>query len=156
MQGILEGILEEIGYPTIAKVGEEASDAAWLIIQHAISLPTFMENCARLLEEAVNEKQANPVQLAYLMDRIAVLKGEAQRNGTQFDWDEKGVLNPQHFDNLEKVNTRRAKLGLNTLQQQTQIVRNQARMENQLAPENIVERKQSMQKWKKTVGWIKG
>ena len=39
----LDKIIDEIGYPTINKVGKEASEAVWLIIQHAISQPTFMK-----------------------------------------------------------------------------------------------------------------
>lgn len=33
---ILNDIIEAIGYPTIDKVGKEASEAAWLVIQHSI------------------------------------------------------------------------------------------------------------------------
>jgi len=33
----LTEIVEEFGYPTKSKVGTEASEAAWLIVQHAIS-----------------------------------------------------------------------------------------------------------------------
>ena len=35
----LKSIIERIGFPTISKVGQEASDAVWLIIQHSISDP---------------------------------------------------------------------------------------------------------------------
>jgi len=53
MWKILNDIIEKIGYPTVEKVGEEASEAAWLIIEHSIGQPNFMRKCAELLEKAV-------------------------------------------------------------------------------------------------------
>ncbi|WP_255577871.1 hypothetical protein [Flavobacterium sp. CHNK8] len=40
----LNTIIDEVGFPTVEKVGIEASESAWLIIQHAISEPEFMKN----------------------------------------------------------------------------------------------------------------
>ena len=42
---LLDAIIDEIGYPTIDLVGEKASDATWLIIQHSIGNPAFMRKC---------------------------------------------------------------------------------------------------------------
>ncbi len=47
----LREIIAEIGFPTISKVGETGSDAAWLIIQHSIGEPDFMKQCYRMMEE---------------------------------------------------------------------------------------------------------
>ena len=79
----LKDIIDQIGYPDINKVGKEASEAAWLVIQHAIGLPDFMKMCQELLKKAVAEKKADPLHLAYLADRIAVLEGKNQIFGTQ-------------------------------------------------------------------------
>lgn len=152
---ILNKIINTIGYPTIEKVGKEASEAAWLIIQHSIGTPHFMKKCAELLEVAVLENTANPKNLAYLTDRIAVFEGNPQLYGTQFDWDEKGELSPNVFDNLTKVNQRRKSIGLNTLEEQINIIRKQAKIENQAPPEDFEKRKDEIEKWKKTVGWTK-
>ena len=81
---LLNEIMDVIGYPTIDKVGEEASEAAWLIIQHSIGHPSFMKKCKDLLEKAVNENRANPRNLAYLTDRIAVFEGKPQLYDNQF------------------------------------------------------------------------
>lgn len=151
----LNAIIDEIGYPTIDKVGEEGSKAAWLVIQHAISKPQFMRKCVKLLEIAVSENDANPVLLAYLADRIAVYGGEPQLYGTQFDWDENGEFSPQPFDNLNKVNQRRTSIGLNTLQEQTEVIRRQASNENQHPPKDFEKRQAEINKWRKKVGWIK-
>jgi len=151
----LEEIIDAIGYPTISKVGKEANGAAWLVVQHAISKPDFMRRCAALLKEAVENNEANPINLAYLFDRIALFEERLQLYGTQFDWDENGVLSPRPFDNLIKVNQRRKSIGLITLEEQTQVIRNRAKNEGQKPPVDFEKRKQLMETWKQLVGWIK-
>ena len=150
----LQQIMDSIGFPTIDKVGEEASNAAWIIIQHAIGQPEFMKESAALLKQAVDNNQANPTALAYLTDRIAVFEGKPQRYGTQFDWDDNGQLSPNLVDDKEKVNQRREALGLKTLEEQTRIMREQASKENQHPPTDFVERKRAYDAWRKQVGWI--
>jgi len=151
----LQDIIDTIGYPTVDKVGKEASEAAWLVIQHAIGQPGFMKKCAGLLENAVRENKASPRDLAYLTDRIAVLEDKPQRYGTQFDWDENGELSANLLDDPVKVNQRRHAIGLNTLEEQTAIMRKQARNENHVPPPDYGKRKKEMEEWKKEVGWIK-
>lgn len=151
---ILDEIINKIGYPTIAKVGEEAHEAAWLVIQHAISQPAFMKKCEKLLSNAVDERQANPKHLAYLSDRIAAFEERPQLYGTGFDWDEQRMMSPKPFDDLNKVNQRRKELGLNTLEEQTHIIRKQAEEENEAPPKDMEVRKQQYDQWRKKVGWI--
>lgn len=151
---ILNAIIDTIGYPTIEKVGEEASEAAWLVIQHAIGKPDFMRKCVLLLEKATFENDADPQNLAYLTDRIAVFEGNPQQYGTQFDWDANQALSPNAYDNLVKVNQRRKSVGLNTLDEQTAIITKRAKDENQVPPADIELRKQALEKWRRKVGWI--
>lgn len=152
---ILEEIINSIGYPTIDKVGKEASEAAWLIIQHSIGLPDFMKKCADQLQNEVDQKKADPIHLAYLSDRIAVLEGKPQLYGTQFDWDENGDLSPNLFDDLSILNQRRQSIGLNSLEEQTEIIRKRVKQENQLPPKDFEKRKQEVLEWKRKTGWIK-
>ncbi len=153
---LLNEIIDDIGYPIVDKVGKEANEAAWLVIQHAIGKPKFMKKCAKLLETAVIESKDSPIKLAYLIDRIAVFDEEPQLYGTQFDWNEDGELCPNHFDDLEKVNQRRKKIGFNTtLKEQTEIIRKQAKNENQTPPTDLKIRKNEIDKWRKRVGWKK-
>jgi len=149
----LNEIIDKIGYPTTIKVGEEASEAAWLVIQHSIGQPEFMKKCMNLLEVAVSENEATPKNLAYLIDRIAVFEGKPQLYGT--DWDENGSLSPNIFDDLTKVNERRKSIGLNTLEEQTKKIREQAINENQSPPSDFEIRKQEIEEWKRNVGWTK-
>ncbi len=140
---------------TVDKVGKEASEAAWLVIQHSIGQPDFMKKCVKLLEVAVRKNEANAKNLAYLTDRIAVFEGKPQPYGTQFDWDEKGELSPNFFNDLMKVNQKRKSIGLNSLEEQTDLIRKQARNENQSPPTDFEKRKREIEKWKRNVGWMK-
>ena len=152
---ILNDIIDTIGYPTIDKVGREASEAAYLVIQHAIGQPELMKKGPSLLKTAVSENKADAQNLAYLTDRIAVFEEKPQLYGTQFDWDENGNLSPNLYDNLTKVNERRKSLGLNTLEEQAEIIRKRAKNENQMPPKDFEKRKQEIKQWKKNVGWTK-
>jgi len=152
---LLSTIIDRIGYPTEDRVGKEAAEAAWLVIQHAIEQPEFMKKCCKLLESAVNENRADPVSLAYLADRIAVFENRLQQYGTQFDWDENGQLSPNPMDSLDKANERRKAIGLNSMEKQTDLMRQRAKSENQAPPTDFEARKKEREAWKKKVGWIK-
>lgn len=150
---ILASIIDRIGFPTTGKVGEEAGEAAWMVVQHAIGQPAFMKRCRDLLEVAVNENEAEPMGLAYLTDRIAVLEGKVQFYGTQFDWDENGELSPNPYDDLDAVNQRRRSIGLNSLEEQTELIRTRMRKEKQSPPEDHEMRNREFADWKKKAGW---
>lgn len=149
----LDRRIDEFGYPTADRVGEEASAAAWLIVQHAIDHPDFMRRCARLLRAAVAAGRTKPQPLAYLTDRIAVFEGRPQRYGTQFDWDANGQLSPQPYDDLDAVNRRRRELGWNDLSDQTRIMRERAAAEQEHPPVDWTARQEAMEAWRKQVGW---
>ena len=149
---LLEEILDRIGYPGTEKVGAEANEAAWLIVQHAIGRPAFQRNYLALLEQAGEETA--PRQLAYLSDRIAVFEGRPQRYGTQFDWDEEGQLSPQPVDDPAAVDRRRAVLGLPSLAVQTLRIRARARDEGESAPADLPRYHREQEAWRRSVGWI--
>ncbi|MDB4010948.1 hypothetical protein N9484_07990 [Polaribacter sp.] len=150
----LDEIINKIGYPTIPKVGKEASAAAWLVIQHSIGLPNFMKKCLRLIQNEVDSTSVPPQHLAFLIDRINVFEGKPQLYGTQFDWDKNGQMSPQYFESTTKVNNRRKELGLSTIEDQTTLMRLQVAKEQQKAPKDFEERKKSIYAWKKKVGWL--
>lgn len=150
----LESIIDTIGYPTIEKVGQEASDAAWLVIQHAISKPTFMKKALTLLTAEADKDESYQRQMAYLSDRIAVFEDKPQLYGTQFDWDRHGELSPKPCDDIVKVDERRKAIGLNTLAEQTAIMRAQAKKENEFPPVNLEQRRQEIDLWRRRVGWL--
>ncbi len=148
----LEQIIQETGYPTIAKVGKEASDAAWFLIQHSISRPDFMKRMLALLKTLSPEEIASR-NLLYLEDRIRMYEGKPQLCGTQFEWDDEGRLTPAPFDDLLKVNERRKKAGMPSLEEQTE----QFRREQDFFPDPdfLKRHREKYRKWLIDTGWRK-
>lgn len=112
----LQALIEQIGWPAQEQVGEAASQAAWLIVQHAISLPAFMKQALTLMDAQQTTRTIDPVNIAFLSDRIAMYTDRPQLYGTQFVSDEQGQLVPHPLDgSIDEVNQRRRQLGLNTI-----------------------------------------
>lgn len=76
----LHQIIEEIGWPTITKVGREASFAAWLIVQHADH--DFQKQVLALMDLSLGD--IDPKNYAYLLDRVLTIENSPQKYGTQF------------------------------------------------------------------------
>ncbi len=150
----LQHIIDKIGFPTIEKVGNLAYKASWLIIQHAISKPKFMKNALTLAQKIPQKDFYTQQRIAFLTDRILVYEEKPQRYGTQFDWDENGTLNPAPFDELNAVNERRKKLGMNSLESQTEFIQTRTQKENQSPPKDLKAYKNAQKQWKQKVGWI--
>jgi hypothetical protein len=150
---ILNAIITAIGYPTIAKVGKPANEAAWLVIQHAIAKPKFMKRCLKLLKKEVTNNPTNKIHYAYLSDRIAIFENKPQLYGTQFDWDEEKKMSAQQFDDLKAVNKRRLAIGLNTLEEQTKKIRESVLKENQQPPKDLITKRRQFKAWQKT-SWL--
>lgn len=151
---VMQQIVDTIGFPSVEKVGKGANDAAWLVIQHSISTPKLMKRYLELLKENVQEDKTAAIHLAYLTDRVLSFLDQPQLYGTAFDWDENGIMNPKPFDDLELVNQRRAQLGLNTLEEQTQVMRKQVAHEQENATKDLQKRQKEYDQWRKKVGWI--
>lgn len=141
---ILRDIIKQIGYPTISKVGEKASGAAWLIIQHAISEPDFMINSYNLMLE--HQQDISPENIAYLYDRIQVYQSKPQKYGTQMISSD--TLYP--VENSTHINKYRNEVGLPLLTDfQLQNIPSSdqiKQIDNQDAAYN---------QWRKEIGWIK-
>ena len=109
----MEQIIDEYGWPTFDKVGEEASNAAWLIVQHADRNPFFQEKCLTLLKKELENNLINPSNYAYLYDRVQIAKGKKQLYATQSTtnhnmYSEKANFQP--IENESNVQKRRASM----------------------------------------------
>ena len=111
------------GWPAISQVGEEGSDAMWLIVQHSILEPEFMLSCVPELERLVQEGEAKSWHLAFLQDRALMLQEKPQIYGTQHVFDNNGELQPYKLANPEAVDERRKAVGLESLEERTQFLR---------------------------------
>lgn len=102
------------GWPSAAKVGKTASDAALLIVQHAVHDQPFqrlaLDTVTSLFEKGEVEGQA----FALLYDRVKTQAGEKQRYGTQAKMNDRKIT----FDPMEdstKVDSLRKTVGLSPL-----------------------------------------
>lgn len=107
----LKKIVDNFGWPSISLVGEEAADKMWLLVQHCDSDVVFQRKCLRLLNDAVNKKEALKHHLAYLTDRILVNEGKPQLYGTQI-LIMKGQVIPRPIEDMANLDKRRKEMGL--------------------------------------------
>ncbi len=111
----LLSLLQQYGWPTPASVGLDASDAAWLIVQHANGEPEFQRECLRLLWTAVSSGHAPAWQPAMLEERIRMFEGRPQIYGTQLETGPDGRVRPHTLHDPERVDERRLAVGLEPL-----------------------------------------
>ncbi|HUD07615.1 MAG TPA: DUF6624 domain-containing protein [Candidatus Saccharimonadales bacterium] len=107
----LKQIVAEYSWPTISLVGKRASNAAWLIVQHAPDLK-FKEKCLELMER-LPLGEVKPANIAYLKDRVLMWNGKPQIYGTQFHGFGKDIK-VHEIQDPEHVDKRRANVGLDT------------------------------------------
>ncbi|HET7746750.1 MAG TPA: DUF6624 domain-containing protein, partial [Vicinamibacteria bacterium] len=149
----LAAILDRHGWPGQALAGEDGAAAAWLVAQHAISMPAFMRRARTLLAEAVERGDAPAAQLAHLEDRIRTLEGRPQLYGTQLDWDESGQLAPLPLEDEAHVDERRAATGLGPLRAHAASARASAARDGEQPPPDLEARRREMAAWARSVGW---
>jgi len=149
---ILYGILTEYGWPGKSLVGNDGSDAAFMIAQHSISKPNLQRGFLEYLKGAVAEGEASPVQAACLEDRILFNEGKAQKYGMMFDWNEQGELYT-NVDDTTMANERRLKLGLKSIEEAVKLHRKEIEEEKGGPPVDFHEHKRKELAWAKRVGW---
>lgn len=117
----LRQIVADIGWPTISKVGQQASLMAWLLVQHADHDRDFQRTCLALMR-AQSGGEVSPQNIAYLEDRVRVGAGRPQLYGTQFHTNQQGDLEPLPIEDQEQVDIRRAQVGLSTLAEYASLI----------------------------------
>lgn len=114
----LSAIIDEIGWPTKSKVGEEAANAAWLLAQHADRDTEFQKKCLALME-AAPPGEVSLEDVAMLTDRVRIREGKPQLYASQFMPEHEGsdtyVLYP--VEDHEHVHERRARMGMMPLKE---------------------------------------
>lgn len=148
----LASIIDMLGdWPHEGLVGKEASAAAWLIAQHAISLPDFQRRVLALLLACAGVVPRE--HRALLTDRIRCFEGRAQIYGTQFDWDDAGQLSPLPIEDVATVDLRRAEAGLCPLAERTAELRREALEHGQKPPADLAGYHREKDLWTRSVGW---
>jgi CubicO group peptidase (beta-lactamase class C family) len=150
----LREIIREFGWPTKVLVGESGSDAAWLILQHAIDHPDLLRSSLMLLKTASDRQEINPQNYACLYDRICLFEGRPQVYGTQFVFDENGEYIPWEIENRDGVDERRFKMGFPSLEETWSEHKIYFAQEEKLpAGWNKKDYDEDFQKWAKKSGW---
>lgn len=105
-------ILNKYGWPKKSIFGEDVSNGAWLIAQHADHDIDFQKNCLRVLKRLEKNNEVNRDVIPFLVDRVRVNQGMKQMYGTQFYMNEENELVPRPLSNPSKVDSLRKKYGL--------------------------------------------
>ena len=148
----LGNIMDRVGWPGRGLVGSAAANAAWLVLQHAIGDPLVMR-CGLALVQAAPPGDVDPAQVAMLEDRVRVLSGLPQRYGTQFDWDDDGVMGPRTIEDPDGVEERRRAVGLPPLVEKIRELREGVARAEGVPPQELAERRREIDEWERHVGW---
>ncbi len=102
------------GWPTIGKVGKQASHSAWLLVQHADDEPVFQLDMLRLMEPLAARGEVTTKDYAYLYDRVMLKLAGTQRYGSQFTC-AGGHWAPSPLEDAAKVDALRRAAGMEPL-----------------------------------------
>jgi hypothetical protein len=111
----IEKILNEHGWLGVDIVGDQGNHTIFLVIQHS-DLKT-QEKYLPMMREAVQKGNAKAQDFAFLVDRVALRKGERQIYGSQIARDpETGKWFVDPLIDPDNVDKRRAEVGLDKFQ----------------------------------------
>ncbi len=110
----MKKIIAKYGWPTTSLVGEEASNGAWLLIQHADHDLAFQKNSLEAIQKHIDSKETKKPQVAFLTDRILVAEKKKQLYGTQFRISKSNKLVSYPIADIKNLDRRRKQMGLNT------------------------------------------
>ena len=105
-------IVAKHGWPGKSLVGEDGSEAAFLLVQHADQAKAFQKRCLPLLKTAADRGEARKKDWAYLTDRVLLGEGKPQIYGTGFQPNANGELVPLPIYDEANVDARRKSVGL--------------------------------------------
>ncbi|WP_371825879.1 DUF6624 domain-containing protein [Nonomuraea turcica] len=98
--------------------GKDGAHAAWALIQHADRDLDLQRRGLELMRQAVEKDEADPSDLAYLVDRVRVAEKKPQVYGTQWETDPQGNWRPRTpIENEAEVDERRADVGLKPIKE---------------------------------------
>jgi hypothetical protein len=113
----LKEIVNHIGWPTRQLVGLKATQAAYMVIQHAGHDVDFQNDCLSMMVDLVEQGELPASYVALLTDRIRVFSNQPQVFGTQMRMarNELGVMVPTPtvpIEDPENLDERRALMGM--------------------------------------------
>jgi len=111
----LKAIVAKSGWPTIALVGLEASNAAMLLLTHTRD-HAWQSSMLPQLEQLADTGKIDGSQLAFVIDRELVGEGQLQRYGTQFKSMDDGTIAMFGVEDPAGLDARRARVFLSPIE----------------------------------------
>jgi len=108
----LREIIAEHGWPGQSLVGQQATEAAWMIVQHDIAEPQFLRDMLEIFRKEAARGELPAKWAALTEDRIRMYEGRPQLYATNMNWNERGELVIGEVDDPERLDQRRAAVGL--------------------------------------------
>jgi hypothetical protein len=108
----MRGVLSQCGWPKKSVVGPDAAKAAWRLTQHADMDPEYQVIASRELKYAVFAREAEPWDLAVLVDRNRRLNDLPQVYGMQYFAGPGGAIEFYDIVTPAKLDSRRKEIGL--------------------------------------------
>lgn len=112
----MKAVLKRFGWPGYSLVGKDGSHNAWLMIQHADDDPAFQVQALTAMKLAVDQKEANSKEYAYLTDRVLTNTGKKQRYGTQLST-AGGKIATLPVEDPDHIDERRKSMGMSTIKE---------------------------------------
>ena len=114
----LEEIVAKHGWPGSTQFGQKAAGASFLILQH--SDLSYQKKYLPLAREAAAKGEMRTSNLALLEDRVHLREGQKQIYGSQVTRNSADEWEPLPLDDEEKVDARRASVGLGPISEYLQ------------------------------------
>jgi hypothetical protein len=112
-QARIDEIVKTHGWPGKKEFGQKAATAAFLVIQH--STPEMMRRYLPILQNAMENGDADKQSFAMLDDRVRTHEGRPQRYGSQIRGNRDTKMTFWQIEDEENVDKRRAEMGLEPL-----------------------------------------
>lgn len=110
----IKEVVKDVGWIDVARFGQGAADAAFLLVQHSGDLPLMLAALPEI-EKDVRAGKAHGQNFALLYDRTQLMSGGKQRYGTQVTENEDGKLVVRKLEDPDHVDARRKELGMRPL-----------------------------------------
>ena len=130
----LASLMAACGWPRRSVEGAQAARSAWLVAQQRGEDLAFQRQVVRQLELAALDGEAPVMHLATASDRLAAREGRPQRYGTQLRQVDACSWDYYPLDDVARVEARRKRLGLPSLDDHQRAINAMIIKENCLAP----------------------
>jgi hypothetical protein len=109
--GYLKKLISEVGWIDARRFGVDASNTAFLLVQHSGELP-LMVAALREIEKDVRAKLMDGEAYALLFDRVQLMQGNSQLYGSQVASDPDGQMVILLLKDPGRVDERRKEMGM--------------------------------------------